>query len=144
MASNVSRDVSYHALIEETRLASSIFKGSLTDSSQTMIIYQNFPKSVWHLSRMTDIEQSHSSKQSFKLQGVTYFSIADTFSVSNFQLVGNWLGAFWKRYPSAIKSRNTTRATSPKYFPLMYFSNLHKRKRQVSYKSFWVQSTKLT
>jgi hypothetical protein len=51
--------------------------------------------------------------------------MAETLSVPNFHGAGNnSLEAFANNNPSSTRDFKTTRATSPKYFPLIYFSNL--------------------
>lgn len=63
----------------------------------------------------------------------TYSSICETLSVPNFHGAGKiCFGAFEKRRPLSHNDLRTTRITSPKYFPLMYFSKLKKENEIVS------------
>lgn len=62
-------------------------------------------------------------------QIATYSSICETLSVPNFHGAGkSSFDAFVKRSPLSHSDFRTTRTTSPKYFPLMYFSNLQSRR----------------
>lgn len=55
----------------------------------------------------------------------TYSSICETLSEPNFHGAGkSCFDAFDKRSSLSHSDFRTTRTTSPKYFPLMYFSNL--------------------
>lgn len=65
-------------------------------------------------------------KRKKKLQQIaTYSSICETLSVPNFHGAGkSSFEAFVKSKLLSQRDFRTTRTTSPKYLPLMYFSNL--------------------
>lgn len=60
-----------------------------------------------------------------RTQIATYSSMCETLSVPNFHGAGkSSFDAFVNSSPLSQSDFRTTRTTSPKYFPLMYFSNL--------------------
>jgi hypothetical protein len=67
----------------------------------------------------------HTRDEKHAQQIATYSSICETLSVPNFHGAGNIsFDAFANSKPFSTSDFITTRTTSPKYFPLMYFSNL--------------------
>lgn len=64
-------------------------------------------------------------------QIAAYSSICETISVPNFHGAGkSSFDAFENNKPFSTRDFMTTRTTSPKYFPLMYFSNLYWKRRE--------------
>lgn len=98
------------------------FRASLQDAKRndSLLALHNQPSVVIRYASSERVSEGENCKKI-----ATYSSICETLSVPNFHGAGkSSFDAFVNNSPLSHSDFKTTRTTSPKYFPLIYFSNL--------------------